>query len=75
MRASEFELRVTWGHDHEGAFCECTAVTTPGGMVVARVSQVAATASKSFFDRFGAAGKQQIEETCRDSCERIALAL
>jgi hypothetical protein len=75
MRASEFELRVTWGHDHEGAFCECTAITTPGGMVVARVSQVAATAAKDFFDRFGVAEKTAIEQHCRNACQRIALAL
>lgn len=75
MRTSEFELRVTWGHDHEGAFCECTAVTTPGGMVVARVSQLAATAVKGFFDRFGPDGKLEIEQSCRDACERIAREL
>ncbi len=75
MRASEFQLHVTWGHDHEGAFCECTAVTTPGGMVVARVSQLAATAAEDFFDRFGANGKLDIEQSCRDSCERLALAM
>jgi hypothetical protein len=75
MQAIEFDLRVTWGHDHEGAFCECIAVTTPGGMVVARVSQLAASAAKNFFDRFGSAGKQAIEQSCRDACERIALAL
>lgn len=75
MQTSEFQLHVTWGHDHEGAFCECTAVTTPGGMVVARVSQLAATAVCDFFDRFGPAGKRSIEQSCREACERIALAL
>jgi hypothetical protein len=75
MRSTDFELSVTWGHDHEGAFCECTAVTTPGGMVVARVSQVAATAAKDFFDRFGPDGKRNIERSCREACERIALAM
>jgi hypothetical protein len=75
MRASEFELHISWGHDHVGAFCECTAVTTPGGMVVARVSQLAATAAQNFFDRFGTSGKDGIEQSCRDACERIALAL
>ncbi|MBL8744357.1 MAG: hypothetical protein JNK04_24790 [Myxococcales bacterium] len=74
MRATEFELRVTWGHDHEGAFCECAAVAA-GGMTVARVSQLAATATRDFFDRFGSAGKQEIEDSCRRACERLALAL